>query len=208
MNTGKIKSYAPKARKNFIAAISKQAAKYGITECAIEPITQKGDVVLIGERPFSASIIRLRAALVQKIEQLGFNQVIEHVAYSWFNRLCAIRYMELKDYLEHGRRVLSHPTQSGSYQIVDDCLDIELAGLDKNKVHHLAHVNKLEQDKEASNSTTDIKKLEKEITVLHKQQAELSTFDEKLRHYADQRITLDLDDGVKVNYGKFGDLLA
>ena len=41
-----------------------------------------------------------------------------------------------------------------------------------------------------------------------KQQAELQEFDEKLRHYADQRISLDLDDGVKVNYGKFGDLLA
>ena len=41
-----------------------------------------------------------------------------------------------------------------------------------------------------------------------KQQAELRTFDEKLRHYADQRISLDLDDGVKINYGKFGDLLA
>ncbi len=36
----------------------------------------------------------------------------------------------------------------------------------------------------------------------------LQAFDEKLRHYADQRIHLDLDDGVKVNYGKFGDLLA
>lgn len=71
-----------------------------------------------------------------------------------------------------------------------------------------AHVNKLEQDKDASTSTPEIKKLEKEIATLHKQQAELSTFDEKLRHCADQRITLDLDDGVKVNYGKFGDLLA
>ncbi len=48
----------------------------------------------------------------------------------------------------------------------------------------------------------------KKLQDLHKQQAELSTFEEKLRHYADQRITLDLDDGVKVNYGKFGDLLA
>jgi hypothetical protein len=37
---------------------------------------------------------------------------------------------------------------------------------------------------------------------------ELRRFDEQLRHYADQRIALDLDDGVKVNYGKFGDLLA
>ena len=43
---------------------------------------------------------------------------------------------------------------------------------------------------------------------LVKQQSELREFDEKLRHYADQRISLDLDDGVKVNYGKFGDLLA
>ena len=37
---------------------------------------------------------------------------------------------------------------------------------------------------------------------------ELRAFDEELRHYADQRIALDLDDGVKVNYGKFGNLLA
>ena len=52
------------------------------------------------------------------------------------------------------------------------------------------------------------KKLEKEQDTLRKQQAELLAFDEKLRHYADMRISLDLDDGVKVNYGKFGDLLA
>lgn len=67
---------------------------------------------------------------------------------------------------------------------------------------------KLEKDVEASTSTAEKKRLEKELTTLHNQQAELATFDEKLRHYADQRISMDLDDGVKVNYGKFGDLLA
>lgn len=71
-----------------------------------------------------------------------------------------------------------------------------------------AYAQKLEKDKEASGSAAEVKRLEKEIAQLHKQQAELSEFDEKLRHYADQRIGLDLDDGVKVNYGKFGDLLA
>lgn len=71
-----------------------------------------------------------------------------------------------------------------------------------------AYAEKLEQDKEASTSAAETKRLEKEIATLHKQQAELAEFDEKLRHYADQRISLDLDDGVKVNYGKFGDLLA
>jgi type II restriction/modification system DNA methylase subunit YeeA len=70
------------------------------------------------------------------------------------------------------------------------------------------YVEKLEKDKEASSSAAEVKRIEKEITQLHKQQAELSEFDEKLRHYADQRISLDLDDGVKVNYGRFGDLLA
>ena len=51
-------------------------------------------------------------------------------------------------------------------------------------------------------------KLAKEIDKLKKKHVELLAYDEQLRHYADMRITLDLDDGVKVNYGKFGDLLA
>jgi len=71
-----------------------------------------------------------------------------------------------------------------------------------------SYVDKLEQDKEASASAAEAKRIEKELSKLYKQQAELNTFDEKLRHYADQRISLNLDDGVKVNYGKFGDLLA
>jgi hypothetical protein len=71
-----------------------------------------------------------------------------------------------------------------------------------------ARIDQLKNDIHAATSTPHRKKLEKECAKLVKQQAELQTFDEKLRHYADQRISLDLDDGVKVNYGKFGDLLA
>jgi type II restriction/modification system DNA methylase subunit YeeA len=71
-----------------------------------------------------------------------------------------------------------------------------------------ARIEQLAGDIAAATSTSHRKKLEKERDKLNKQQAELRTFDEQLRHYADQRISLDLDDGVKVNYGKFGDLLA
>jgi hypothetical protein len=71
-----------------------------------------------------------------------------------------------------------------------------------------AHIDNLESDKLASDSAAEIKKLEKEIKTLQKQQTELTEFDDKLKHFADMRIPLDLDDGVKVNYGKFGDLLA
>ena len=71
-----------------------------------------------------------------------------------------------------------------------------------------SRVLRLKDDIAADSSTAQHKRLEKERSTLVKQQSELREFDEKLRHYADQRISLDLDDGVKVNYGKFGDLLA
>jgi hypothetical protein len=50
--------------------------------------------------------------------------------------------------------------------------------------------------------------MQKELDTMRRKQEELRQFDELLRHYADQRISLELDDGVKVNYGKFGNLLA
>jgi len=59
-----------------------------------------------------------------------------------------------------------------------------------------------------ASSTAEANKHKKALTILEKKQSELREFDDKLKHYADMQITLDLDDGVKVNYGKFGDLLA
>lgn len=78
-----------------------------------------------------------REALAKWVTQLGFEQAMEQAAYSWFNRLCAIRFMELKGYLDHGRRVLSHPHHEGGFQILDDCLEIDLPGLDTARVREL-----------------------------------------------------------------------
>ncbi|MDD2062071.1 BREX-1 system adenine-specific DNA-methyltransferase PglX [Pseudomonas sp. 25571] len=143
MNTNNIKNYAPKARTAFIAAMTKRAELFGIRESSIPAmciasLEQKGDLALIGDRAFPASIIPPRTALVKKVKQLGFAQAMEQAAYSWFNRLCAIRYMELKDYLAHGRRVLSAADGSATTpQILDDCLDIDLPGLDKQHITEL-----------------------------------------------------------------------
>ena len=71
-----------------------------------------------------------------------------------------------------------------------------------------ARLESLQGDLQSATSTAQTKRLTKESEKLEKQQSELRAFDEKLRHFADMRIGLDLDDGVKVNYGKFGDLLA
>ncbi|MBL1259971.1 MAG: BREX-1 system adenine-specific DNA-methyltransferase PglX [Thiotrichaceae bacterium] len=137
MDTAKIKSYAPKARKSFIEAIARQAALLAITEQGISPIEIKGDVALIDGKPYPAAIAQQRRGLETLIEQHGYQQVIEKIAYSWFNRLVALRYMELHNYLDHGRRVLSHPEQENAYQILEECADIEMDGLDKQQVIQL-----------------------------------------------------------------------
>ena len=129
MNTAPIKKYAPKARQDFIAAVTRQATKLGVTAKGIASMELKGDLALINERAFPKAIANARNALAQLVERNGFAQTMEQAAYSWFNRLCAIRYMELKGFLEHGRRVLSHPDQTQHFQILDDCLDIDLSSL-------------------------------------------------------------------------------
>jgi len=138
MNTANIKKYAPKARNNFLAAVTKQAARYGITAKGTEPLEQRGDVALIGQNAFPKAIAIARKALERMVEQMGFAQAMEQAAYSWFNRLCAIRYMEIHDFLDHGRRVLSTANgEPGTPQILDDCLDISLPGLDPQQVAEL-----------------------------------------------------------------------
>ncbi|NUG07339.1 BREX-1 system adenine-specific DNA-methyltransferase PglX, partial [Acinetobacter bereziniae] len=138
MNTSNIKKYAPQARNDFIAAMRKQAAKYGITADSILPAEQKGDLLLIGETVFPLSVLKPRDKLIKRIQASSFEQTIDYIAYSWFNRLCAIRYMECKGLLDHGRRVLSSADGSaGLPQILEECLDIDLPGLDASRVAEL-----------------------------------------------------------------------
>ncbi|MEN8385406.1 BREX-1 system adenine-specific DNA-methyltransferase PglX [Acinetobacter towneri] len=138
MNTSNIKKYAPQARNDFIAAMRKQAAKYGITADSILPAEQKGDLLLIGDQVFPLSVMKPRDKLIKRIQTSSFEQSIDYIAYSWFNRLCAIRYMECKGLLDHGRRVLSSADGSaGLPQILEECLDIELPGLNTSRVAEL-----------------------------------------------------------------------
>lgn len=138
MNTSNIKKYAPQARNDFIAAMRKQAAKYGITADSISPAEQKGDLLLIGDQVFPLSVMKPREKLIKRIQTSSFEQTIDYIAYSWFNRLCAIRYMECKGLLDHGRRVLSSADGSaGLPQILEECLDIDLPSLDASRVAEL-----------------------------------------------------------------------
>ena len=109
MNRTKLKNYAPQARRDFIQAMTDRAAFFGLTAKKTEPVVEKGDVAVIGGRSFPIAVAKKRKSLEDRIKRHGFEQTMEAMAYTWFNRLVAIRFMELHGYLDHGYRVLSHP---------------------------------------------------------------------------------------------------
>ena len=122
MNTSNLKKVAPKARTAFIHAITTRAAELGITAagCAVPVIS--GEVLQVNGFTHSARIASSLKRLQHRVEALGFTQLIEQMAYTWFNRFCAIRFMELKSddaYLEHGVRILSHSTQPQGFEVLD-----------------------------------------------------------------------------------------
>ncbi len=145
MNRNKLKTYAPQARRDFIKAVTDRAAYYGLTKTKIEPVIEQGDVAIIAGKPFPRAVAEKRKRLEDRIRGQGFEQVMEAIAYTWFNRFVAIRYMELHGYLDHGYRVLSHPEGNTSPEIVEHAEHVDLTGLEREKVIEL----KLEGTKEA-----------------------------------------------------------
>lgn len=113
MNKNAIKKFAIEARKKLIASVTDKAGMLGITEksCS-EPITKGSDfevyqTVAGTEVTLNRRQCEQRRRLVSQIESRGFEAVVEEVAYTWFNRICAIRFMEVNDYLPNRVRVLS-----------------------------------------------------------------------------------------------------
>lgn len=137
INRNKLKTYAPKARRDFIAAVTARAAKFGLSKDGVEPMEIKGDVALIGGQAHPAKVGQQRRKLEARINLRGFEHVMEEAAYTWFNRFAAIRFMELHGYLDHGYRVLSHPNGKVTPEIVEHAEHVDLPGLDRDKVIEL-----------------------------------------------------------------------
>ena len=111
MNKSNLKSYAPQARKDFIAAITGRAHQLGLEEhggkLVVAPADTQGNVTVIAGQAWPAKVNDQRKRLIERIQKDGFVQTMEAVAYTWFNRFAALRYMELHDFLNHGYRALS-----------------------------------------------------------------------------------------------------
>jgi hypothetical protein len=135
MDTRILKRYAPEARKKFINAVKIKAEMYGLTKGTTTPIKENGDTIIIGNGVFPSSVTKQRKKLESRIEKEGFDHVIESIAYTWFNRFVAIRYMELHHFLPHGYRVLSHTNKEKKIpEILEYADQIDLSGLDRNEV--------------------------------------------------------------------------
>ena len=113
MNKNAIKKFAIEARKKLIDSVVDKAGMLGITEklCS-EPVTNGTDFEVYKtaagtEVTLNKRQCEQRRKLVDQINARGFEAVVEEVAYTWFNRICAIRFMEVNDYLPNRVRVLS-----------------------------------------------------------------------------------------------------
>lgn len=141
MNKSALKKYAPQARLDFIAAVTRRAELLGLNPESPAKVEQQGDALLINGQAFPAAYGRMRTMLEARIREQGFDQVMEAMAYTWFNRLVAIRYMELHGFLDHGCRVLSHPANEDTGhtqpEILDHIPELDLPDFDKEQALEL-----------------------------------------------------------------------
>lgn len=137
MDKNAIKKYAVWARRELISRVSQRAAYFEITEAGFgDPAA---DSVL--GRVLSAEEKTQRQALIAQIRQKGYQQVMEEVAYTWFNRFIALRFMEVNGYLPSHVRVFTDEANQFKPQILAEAIHMELDGLDMQKVYAFKNAN-------------------------------------------------------------------
>ena len=146
MNRTALKNYAPIARREFIQAMTDRAAHFGMTASKVEPLMVRGDSVVIGGRQFPQAVAAKRTSLEERVKRDGFGSTMESIAYTWFNRFAALRYMELHGYLDHGYRVLSHPEGKSAPEVLEHAEHLELPGLQQSAVIDLKIAGDKEED--------------------------------------------------------------
>jgi len=141
MNKNAIQKYAIWARNELIEQVKQRAYQNGITDKGY------GDenATVISGRVLSDVEREQRKGFVVQIKEHGFQQAVEEVAYTWFNRFVALRYMEVNDYLPTHVRVFSDANGGFNPEILRDVLHLELPGLDRAKVSELLNANKTEE---------------------------------------------------------------
>ncbi|MBM6956702.1 BREX-1 system adenine-specific DNA-methyltransferase PglX [Ligilactobacillus salivarius] len=139
MNKNAIKKFATEARRELISRVSQKASKYGIVpgDKSVNPSADSYEGYV-----FSPTEKNQRIALIKKVEDKGYEQVIEEVAYTWFNRFVALRFMEVNGYLPTRVRVFTNSNNEFKPQILTEAMQMNnLKGLDVKKVYEFKEAN-------------------------------------------------------------------
>ena len=116
MDKNAIKKFAVWARTELIARVSLKGVEYGITEDNIEDANADS----VGGKVLTADEKKQRQALIAEINDKGYKQVMEEVAYTWFNRFSALRFMEVNGYIPSHVRVLTDEENNFKGKIIEN----------------------------------------------------------------------------------------
>ena len=141
MNKSSIKNYAVWARNELIERVSQKAYEYGVTESSIPALNTE----TINGRLLSQEEKKQLNELIREVKTNGFHHVIEEVAYTWFNRFIALRFMEVNNYLPQRVRVFTNENNEFKPEILTEAIHIEIDGLDKQKVFDYIEKNNEEE---------------------------------------------------------------
>ena len=141
MDKNAIKKFAVWARTELIARVSLKGVEYGITEDNIEDANADS----VGGKVLTADEKAQRKALIAEINDKGYKQVMEEVAYTWFNRFCALRFMEVNGYIPSHVRVFTDEKNNFKPQIITEAIHLDLYGLDMERVYELKDAEKTEE---------------------------------------------------------------
>jgi len=146
LNKTTLKNFAVSARRELIERVELQALKIGISKEKIEAAdVESSDAFVIQGNTLTDLERRQRNQLINRIEDKGYDQVIEEVAYTWFNRFVALRYMEVNDYLPTRVRVLSSESGTSTEpDMIKEALTLDLE-IDKEKIYNLKIENKTDE---------------------------------------------------------------
>ena len=141
MDKNAIKKFAVWARTELITRVSLKGVEYGITEDNIEDANAGS----VGGKVLTADEKKQRQALIAEINDKGYKQVMEEVAYTWFNRFSALRFMEVNGYIPSHVRVFTDEENNFKPQIITEAIHLDLDGLDMEKVYALKEAEKTEE---------------------------------------------------------------
>ena len=140
MDKNKIQKFAMWARTELITQVKQRAYQYGIGEAGFGDTSAEA----ISGRLLTAEERTQREELIRLVKKKGYNQVMEEVAYTWFNRFIALRFMEVNNYLPSHIRVFSDASGAFKPEILRDALHLELPGLNHAKVAEYIENNEAE----------------------------------------------------------------